>query len=73
MSLLKMSRKERRRVDVFGRVQRVELTLRKAAGLTGMSYRQTLRSFARFEELGDAGLCHRLRGKKSNRQSPAGD
>lgn len=73
MSLLKMSRKERRRVDVFGRVQRGELTLRKAAELTGLSYRQTLRSFARFEELGDAGLCHRLRGKKSNRQSPACD
>lgn len=73
MSVLKLSRKERRRVDVFGRVGRGEVTLRKAAELTGLSYRQTLRAFARFQELGDAGVCHRLRGKKSNRQSPVGD
>jgi hypothetical protein len=73
MSVLKLSRKERRRVDVFGRVGRGELTLRKAAELTGLSYRQTLRSFARYQELGDAGVCHRLRGQKSNRQSAVGD
>jgi hypothetical protein len=73
MSLLKLSRKERRRVDVFGRVRRGELTLRKASELTGLSYRQTLRAFGRYEELGDAGVCHRLRGKKSNHQSPAGN
>ena len=73
MSVLRLSRKERRRVDVFGRVGRGELTLRKAAELVGLSYRQTLRAFARYQELGDAGVCHRLRGQKSNRQSPAGD
>jgi hypothetical protein len=73
MSVLKLSRKERHRVEIFGRVGRSELTLRKAAELTGLSYRQTLRAFARYQELGDAGVCHRLRGRKSNRQSPAGD
>lgn len=72
MSALKLSRKERLRVEAFGRVQRGELTLRKAAELTGLSYRQALRVFARYLELGAAGVCHRLRGRASNRQSPAG-
>ena len=72
MTVLKMSGKERRRVEVFVRVQRCELTLRKAAELLELSYRQTLRGFARYEELGDAGVMHQLRGKQSNRQSPVG-
>lgn len=73
MSVLKLSRKERLRVDVFGRVQRGDVTLRKAAELTGLGYRQTLRAFARYQELGAAGIVHRLRGRRSNRQSPVGD
>ena len=73
MSALKLSRQERLRVDMFGRVQRGELTLLKAAELTGLSYRQTLRVFARYQELGAAGVCHRLRGQTSNRKSPAGN
>src|SRR5829696_1189021 len=73
MSVLKLSRKERLRVEVFGRVRRGELTLLKASELTGLSYRQTLRGFARYRELGAAGIIHRLRGQRSNRQSPAGD
>jgi len=73
MSVLKLSRKERLRVEVFGRVKRGELTLRKASELTGLSYRQTLRGFARYQELGAAGVVHRLRGQRSNRQSPAID
>ncbi len=73
MSVVKLSPKERLRVEVFGRVQRDELTLRKAAELTGLSYRQTLRVFSRYQELGAAGVSHRLRGRNSNRRSPAGD
>jgi transposase len=72
MSVLKTSGKERRRLEVFGRVKRVELSLRKAAELIGLSYRQTLRSYSRYRKHGDAGVVHRLRGKRSNRQPPAG-
>ena len=73
MSVVKLSHKEHLRVEVFGRVQRGELTLRKAAELTGLSYRQTLRGFARYQEQGALGVCHRLRGRNSNRQSPVGN
>jgi transposase len=69
MSVLKTSGKERRRLEVFARVKRGELSLRKAAELIGVSYRQTLRSYKRYRKDGDAGVVHRLRGKRSNRQS----
>ena len=46
MSVLKMSVRERRRVEVLGRVRRGELTLRKAADLMELSYRQALRGVA---------------------------
>lgn len=72
MSVLKMSRKERRRLELLARVKRGELSLRKAAELIGLSYRQTLRSYDRYRKQGDAGVVHRLRGKRSNRQPPAG-
>ncbi len=72
MSVLQMSGRERRRAEVFARVQRDELTLRKAAELIKLGYRQTLRAFARYRELGDAGVVHRLRGKRSNRRSLPG-
>ena len=62
-----MSLKERERLVVFGRVKRQELNLVEAAELLGLSYRQTKRSFARYRADGDAGLAHRLRGKRSNR------
>lgn len=72
MSVLRMSKKERRRLEVFGRVKRRELTLKKAAELIGLSYRQILRSYERFLKKGDAGVVHRLRGRRSNHQPLAG-
>lgn len=69
MSVLKMSHKERQRVEVFARVARRELTLTRAAELIGLGYRQALRSYARYQQLGDRGLVHRGRGKASNHKS----
>ena len=69
MSVLKMSGKERQRVEVLARVARGELTLTRAAELIGLGYRQALRSYARYQQLGDRGVVHRGRGKASNHRS----
>ena len=62
-----MSRKERERMKVFARVQRQELTLKEAAELTALSYRQCRRVYKRHQQQGDRGLIHRSRGRPSNR------
>lgn len=63
-----MSARERVRLDAFGRVKRGELTVGVAAELAGLSLRQARRMWKRFDEFGDQGLVHRLRGKSSNRR-----
>lgn len=68
MATLRMSVKERRRLELFGKVKRKEMKLRKAAELLGLGYRQAKRSYARYLESGDGGLVHRLRGRPSNRR-----
>ena len=72
METITMSRKERRRLEALSRVQSGDLSLVKAAELLGLGYRQTKRAWARYQELGDAGLGHRLRGRASNRQVTPG-
>ena len=62
-----MSRKERERLKIFGRVKRRELNLKEAGELIGLSYRQCRRLYRRYKELGDGGLVHRGRGQPSNR------
>jgi hypothetical protein len=69
METISMSRKERKRLEAFSRVQAGDLTLVAAGKLLGLSYRQTKRSWSRYRIQGDAGLVHRLRGRASNRQS----
>ena len=69
METLTMSRRERKRLEIFSRVERGEITLAKAAELAGLSYRQAKRVNARYVAEGDVGLVHRLRGKPSNRGS----
>ena len=63
-----MSRKERKRLVVMAAVKRAELTLVQAAGLSGLSYRQVKRVWRRYQDQGDAGLVHRLRGRASPRR-----
>ena len=68
MGKLRLSQKERDRLDVLKKVQAGSLSCRKAAELLGMSYRHTLRVAARYEADGGAGLAHRLRDRPSNRK-----
>lgn len=65
---LLMSKKERRRLRVLDRVKMGVITLKEAASLMGVSYRQAIRIKGRYEELGAAGLVHRSRGRESNRK-----
>lgn len=71
MEHLLMSRKERRRLEVYSRVKRGELRLSKAAELLGLSYRQAKRSYGRYVARGAAGLLHGARGRRSNRAGDA--
>ncbi len=68
METISMSMKERARLEVFCQVRSGSMTLKAGSELLGLSYRQTKRSWARYQHAGDAGLVHRLRGKASNRQ-----
>jgi len=63
-----MSGKERSRLTILAAVKQRELRLVQAAGLLGLSYRQTKRVWRRYRDQGDAGLVHRLRGRPSPRQ-----
>ncbi len=53
-------------VEVFDRVTNHELTLKDAAQLVRLSYRQCKRLFQRFTADGTDGLLHRARDKPSN-------
>lgn len=66
-----MSRRERDRMVQLGRVEKGELRLVEAAQVLGMSYRQCQRQWARYKEVGAAGLVHRGRGRPSNRRTSA--
>ena len=63
---LRMSMKERVRLEAFSRVKRGEISVAKAAGLLRLSERQARRIWKRFKLYGDAGLVHRLRGRVGN-------
>ena len=65
-----MSRKERDRLTIMVGVKQEELTLVQAAGLMGVGYRQSRRIWRRYQDQGDAGLVHRLRGQPSARRKP---
>ncbi len=68
MDELRMSGKERVRLDAMRRVKRGELTVVSAAELMGLSPRQARRVWKRFKAAGDGGLVHKLRGRASNRR-----
>jgi transposase len=65
-----MSRRELTRVEVMARVKAGTLSLRTAAGMLGLSYRQTKRLWRRYRQGGAKGLQHRAVGKPSNRGTP---
>ena len=67
-----MSTKELRRIAVVERVARGEITIKSAAEKIAVSPRQCRRLVRRYENLGGAGLAHKLCGRPSNRQADAG-
>jgi hypothetical protein len=60
-----MSQKEFSR-GVFERVRAGKLTLKEAALLLALSYRQVKRLYRRYRDEGQAGLVHRPVGRSSN-------
>ena len=64
---LAMSQRERSRLVMMTRVREKAMTIREAAEVMGMSYRQSRRIYKRYREEGDRGLIHRARGQSSNR------
>ena len=72
MGKLRLSQKERQRLEVFRKVKKGEITLSKAAELLSVSYRQVLRIWSRFEAEGSSGLQHGLRDRASNRRLESG-
>jgi transposase len=70
METISMSRKERKRLEAFSRVKSGGMTVVEASKVLGLSYRQTKRTWSRYQREGDAGLVHRLRGRSPNRHSP---
>ncbi len=66
-----MSVREAERAAVLARVQAERLTLREAAKMLGLSYRQARRLRARYRAGGVQALRHRSVGRPSNRRHPA--
>lgn len=62
-----MSRRELTRVEVLSRVKAGTLSLGTAAGMLGLSYRQTKRLWRRYRQAGAKALQHRSVGQPSNR------
>jgi len=62
-----MSARELRRAGVLARVAAETLTLRSAAVLMEVSYRQAKRMYRRYRAEGASGLQHRSAGRRSNR------
>jgi len=71
MGELRMSARERKRLELLSRVKEGVLKLVKAAEMSGLSYRQMKRIWKRYREQGDAGLIHQGRGRRSNRRIEA--
>lgn len=64
---LRMSGKERKRLETMSRVVEGGIRLVDAHKIIGLSYRQTRRIKQRYQAEGDVGLVHRSRGRRSNR------
>src|ERR1700740_3598147 len=65
-----MSAKERDRLKVLHEVRKRHITQGRAGVELGISVRWVRTRLGRLRVYGDAGLRHRLRGKRSNRKLP---
>ena len=66
--MISMSRRETKRLHIIHQVLDKRITQKQAAELVGLSSRQLRRMLKRIREEGDEGICHRSRGKASNRR-----
>jgi transposase len=69
--MIKMSRKEARRLHIIHQALDKRITQTEAAALTGLSDRQIRRLIKRIRQDGDEGICHRSRGVSSNHRISA--
>ena len=68
--IIQMTGKELKRIHMIRKVVNKELTQREGSEGIGVSERQIRRMVKRVKVEGDSGVCHRLRGKESNRRIP---
>ena len=68
--MITMSRREVKRLHLIHQALEEKLTQVEIAGLIGLSDRQIRRLIKRVRIEGDEGICHRSRGKASNRRIP---
>ena len=66
--MISMSRRETKRLHIIHQTLDKRITQKQAAELVGLSIRQLRRLSKRVREAGDEGICHRSRGKASNRR-----
>lgn len=70
MEELRMSVKERRKMELLVQVKKKKQSLISVALQLRVSYRQMKRIWKRYKHQGDAGLVHLARGRRSNRARP---
>jgi len=68
--IIMASQKELKRMHVIHRVLEGAITQAKASEMLNMSERQVRRILQRIREEGDKGICHKSRGRQSNRRKP---
>lgn len=68
--MIRMSRREARRLHIIHQALDEQITQAEAARFIDISDRQIRRMIRRIREEGDEGICHRSRGKASNRRMP---
>ena len=68
LETLTRSRKERERLTIMAGVKQRELTLVQAGELVAVCCRPIKRIWRRYQDDGDAGLVHRLRGPPGTRR-----
>jgi len=72
METLRMSARERGRLQILGLLGEGKLSQAEAAERLGLSVRQVKRLWRRFAAEGDGGVVHQLRGRPSNHRRDAG-
>ena len=68
--MITMSREEAGRLHIIRQALNKKISQTEAASLIDLSDRQIRRMIKRIREEGDEGICHRSRGKTSNRRIP---